>query len=52
MLDRKELPQRDKEAVSGVGIPFGAFVLVHQRDHMPRQHSGILAEENDTVQEV
>jgi len=38
--------------MSGVGIPFGAFVLVHQWDRMPRQDTGVMAEENEPVQEV
>jgi len=38
--------------MSGVGIPFGAFVLVHQWDRMPWQNTGVLAEKNEPVQEV
>ena len=52
LLDCKELPYGDKGTVSGLGIPSGASVLVHQRDRMPRQDTGVLAEKDEPVQEV
>jgi hypothetical protein len=52
LLDHKKLSQRDQAGLPGVGIPFRAFVLVYQRDHMPRQDSGNVAKEDDSVPEV